>query len=91
MMTFEQVMAIIEPFAQYADIEVEDGDIYVSVHDFDGFDDDWSEIMIDYDTDLEDSILEVLDAECVSSTDGMYPTWVFDGFTVHWEYESYDI
>ena len=68
-----------------------DGTIQVTVLDFEGFDDDWNEVMRDYDEvaieQMEDTLAEV--ANKVESD--FYTVYHFDGFKVVIDYTSYDI
>ena len=65
--------------------------LYVSVHDFEGFDADWEEVMVDYDEDSVDELEEWLEEHCVSSYGDFYSFYEFDGFVVQFGYDSMDI
>lgn len=90
-MTLEMVLKGLEALG--ADVEYEvtsEGDVEVTVQDFGGFDEDWSEIIVDY-TKAVDEFEELLEAECVSHEGDLYTYYQFDGFTVVWGYASFDI
>ncbi len=66
--------------------------LHVTFEDFEGFDDDWSEIFRDYDNeDAVDAFCEMLHAECLSFEDDFYVLYHFDGFDVEIGYASFDI
>lgn len=92
MMTFEMIMAAIEGLGDDVIYGVIDREIHVTLCDFEGFDDDWCEIMRDYDDEqaVED-FLQMLADECLSSDGDFYEYYEFDGFTVKLGYESFDI
>lgn len=91
MMTYEEVMALLETLGD--DVSISDcGDkIRVTVEDFEGFDDNWCEVMRDYDEDAVDEVLEALEAHCAEVVDDFYTDYYFDGFSVRIGYASYDI
>lgn len=92
MMTKEMVLELLAKAG--ADLSVEDwGDeISVDVNDFEGFDENWSEIDRELDNEeLVDEIEEILSAECVSEGGDFYHYYDFDGFSVKWGYASFDI
>ena len=91
MMTYEDVMALLETLGD--DVSISDyGDVIrVTVEDFEGFDDNWSEVMRDYDEDAVDEVLEALEAHCAEVVDDFYTDYHFDGFSVRVGYASYDI
>lgn len=92
MMTFEKMIAAIEALGDDALYDVVDRRIDVTLRDFDGFDDDWCEVMRDYDDEQAvENFLQMLDDECLSSSDDFYKDYEFDGFTVSLGYESFDI
>lgn len=92
MMTFEMMVAAIEALADDALYDVIDGEIHVTLYDFEGFDDDWCEIMRDYDDEQAvEAFLQMLADECLSSDGDFYEYYEFDGFTVKLGYASFDI
>lgn len=69
-------------------------DNYISVdfNDFDGFDEDWSEIDREYDNPQKVAEMsKFLEDNCSSKEDDFYTTYHFDGFDVVVGYTSYDI
>ena len=93
-MTIEKVMELL---ATAEDLDAalledcEEKEIAVTVLDFGGFDDNWSEIMLDYDEDKVNEIYEILSKKCKSMEDDFYTDFHFDGFYVHWGYASFEI
>ena len=76
------------------DVDFFDNDdmIYLTLQDFEGFDDEWNEIMRNYDNpDAVDALLDWLDANCISKVEPFYTTYHFDGFNVLLGYASFDI
>lgn len=66
--------------------------IHLTINDFEGFDNNWNEIMRDYDNpNAVDALLDWLNANCVSKVNELYTTYSFDGFAVHLGYASFDI
>jgi len=91
-MTYEMMIATIEALGADASYYEHDGIIDVTLQDFEGFDDDWDEIMRDYDDsqaviDFED----MLEDECLRKSGDFYVTYYFDGFAVELGYSSFDI
>ena len=65
--------------------------IYVTIEDFEGFDEDWNEQMVDYDA-AEVARMEQRLAEVANEVEeGFYNYYHFDEFTVIVGYASYDI
>ena len=93
MMTKEMMIAAIEALG--ADASLWDKEAYclnVTIEDFDGFDDDWSEIDREYDDpEAVAAFLEMLETECVSLEDDYYVIYHFEGFDVKIGYASYDV
>ena len=64
----------------------------VTMEDFEGFDDDWDEVMRDYeDEELVDTFLEALEEQALRVVGDFYTTYYFDGYAVQIGYASYDI
>ena len=94
MMTREMVMELLATAdADLSVWEYSDGSqISVTVEDFEGFDDDWSEIDRELDDEeLVDSIQEQLEASALAVSGDFYRYYQFDGFVVCWGYASFDI
>lgn len=80
-------------YTDWTSLEVEDN-TYISVYfnDFDGFDEDWSEIDREYDDPSKvEKMLNFLEENCSSKEDDFYTRYYFDGFYVKVGYSSYDI
>lgn len=73
------------------DYEDEDSVLYVTVEDFEGFDEDWCEIMREYDVDAIQKVIAWLEEHCVSQEDCYSIYYYFEGFEVRFGYASYDI
>ena len=66
-------------------------ELVITVDDFEGFDDDWSETMRDYDEEAVDGLIEWLEEHCISEDGDFYSYYHFEGFIVQLGYSSYDI
>lgn len=92
MMTREMVLELLATLGSDVDVyERMDGTIRVTVQDFEGFDEEWSEVEGDYDEDAVDAVYERLEAEASEVSGDYYRYFQFDGFTVVWGYASMDI
>lgn len=92
MMTYEQVLKMAEALEDDARVYDFEDCICVDFNDFKGFDDDWSEIMRDYDdADAVKAFEEMLKAEAEEINEDFYTTYCFKGFFVKVGYTSYDI
>lgn len=77
-----------DAFIEYTD---NNGVIHILIDDLIGFDKNWEGICRDYNRpDLVDALFNLLD-HAISKTEGMYPVYTFEGFTVCVGYHSYDI
>ena len=89
---FNTVMTMVNACKDDVDFKIEQNTIYLTVDDFIGFDEDWNEIMRDYDHPEEvRTLLDWLDNNCISQTDDLYVVYSFNGFTVHLGFTSFDI
>ena len=92
MMTREMVLELLATLGADVDVyERMDGTIRVTVQDFDGFDEEWSEMDRDYDEDAVDAAAERLEAEASEVSGDFYRYYQFDGFMVVWGYASMDV
>ena len=92
MMTFEMMIAAIEALGNDAFYDVVDEEINITLNDFAGFDEDYCEIMRDYDNEQAvENFLKMLANECISFKDNFYKDYKFNGFTVNLGYASFDI
>ena len=90
---FETIYTILTRLATSGDADwsVNGNAFRVDLNDFDGFDDDWSEIDREYeDPDMVEALMEVLD-QANDSDGGFYETFFFDDCTLKLGYTSYDI
>lgn len=93
MMTREMVLELLATAGEDLTVDTySDGYIVVTVEDFEGFDEHWSEVdrVLD-DEDLVESIYETLEDEAQETEGDFYQYFQFEGFTVRWGYASYDI
>lgn len=65
--------------------------VSLTIEDFLGFNDDWGEDYADYDTDVEDEMMEWLKTNCNEYISGFYHIYRFDGFYISLGWSSYDI
>lgn len=92
MMTYEQVLTMAKALGNDAIVFDFEGNISVDFNDFEGFDNDWSEIMRDYDdANAVEAFEKMLRTEALEVDDDFYTTYYFDGFTVNVGYTSYEI
>ena len=89
-MTKVEVMAMLATVKDIEVYEYEDGDIDVTIQDFEGFDEDWSEIIVDVDASVE-VMEDWLAAHCVSQCHDYYSEYEFEDFTVCVGCSSMDI
>lgn len=92
MMTREQALALLETAGRDIDYSEQEDEISVEVYDFIGFDEDWSEIMREFDDEeLVDEIYAKLEQEAISVEGDFYRYFDFGDFTICWGYASYNI
>ena len=92
MMTREMVLELLATLG--ADVEVDEcgSDVRVTVQDFEGYDEHWSEVDRELDdADAVDAVFERLVTEALDDDGDFYHYFQFDGFTVVWGYASMDI
>lgn len=64
----------------------------ITFNDFDGFDEDWSEVMREYDNpNLVDEVIDFLDKHCLSQEGDFYHYYNFGDFVAQVGYTSFDI
>ena len=73
------------------EIDEEKPELVITIDDFEGFDEDWSEIMRDYDVEAVDGLIEWLEEHCISEDGDFYSYYHFEEFDVQLGYSSYDI
>jgi hypothetical protein len=92
----EIIIAMLEKMSEDVDyrvreIEDEKPELVITVEDFEGFDDDWSEVMRDYDEEAVDGLIEWLEEHCISEEGDLYSYYQFEEFDVQLGYTSFDI
>jgi len=90
---FEEMMKMVQPLVKTNDASFEfyGGRYHLTINDFEGFDDDWNEIMRDYDEEKVDILLEWLKNHASSVNMDYYELYHFNGFDVEIGFTSYDI
>ena len=69
-----------------------DGTLSVTIEDFEGFDDDWSEVERDFDdAQAVEDFTDMLEEEALSQEGDFYTLYHFEGFDVELGYASFDI
>ena len=92
MMTYEMMVTTLEALGEDVSYSVQDGFFRVTLEDFEGFDDDWSEVEREYDDpEAVERFEEMLEAECSSQEGDFYVVYHFEGFDVQLGYASFDI
>ena len=90
---FEMLVMVLDRLADSGDcrFSVDGTEFDVTMCDFDGFDDEWDEVMRDYeDEEMVDALFELLDrAERVEGD--FYHTYYFEDCTLELGFDSYDI
>ena len=92
----EIIIAMLEQMSEDVDYRVRECDdelpeLVITVDDFEGFDEDWSEIMRDYDEEAVDGLIEWLEEHCISEDGDFYSYYHFEEFDVQLGYSSFDI
>ena len=92
----EIIIAMLEKMSEDVDyrvreIEDEKPELVITVDDCEGFDEDWSEIMRDYDVEAVDGLIEWLEEHCISEDGDLYSYYHFEEFDVQLGYSSFDI
>lgn len=82
-------LAEVEDVSVY--VRADGEEIVVTVEDFDGFEEDGSEIDREYDVEKVDALEEWLEEHCEREHGDFYTYYEFDGFSVEWGYASMDI
>lgn len=68
------------------------GVIEIDFNDFEGFDEDWNEVLRDYDNpSMVSELLDFLSNNCKEVIKDFYTTYIFNDFQVVVGYASYDI
>lgn len=89
---FDTLMTLIDACENDVDFFEEGGMIHLTIDDFEGFDDNWNEVMRDYDNpDAVDTLLNWLNENCAFKVDEFYTIYSFDNFAVQLGYTSFDI
>jgi hypothetical protein len=93
MKMMEIIIAMLEEMTDDVDYYVRHNgaELVITVEDFEGFDDDWSEVMRDYDGEAVERLIEWLEEHCISEEGDLYSYYHFEGFDVQLGYTSFDI
>ena len=92
----EIIIAMLEKMSEdveyyVCEVEEEKPELVITVDDFEGFDEDWSEIMREYDEDAVSALIDWLEEHCISEDGDLYYEFHFEEFNVQLGYSSYDI
>lgn len=91
---FEEMMAMVEALVAVEDVYFDfyGGQYHLTVNDFEGFDQDWDEVMREFVDEAGVNALLTWMEEHASSIEGdFYRQFHFDGFDVEVGFTSYDI
>ena len=91
MMTYVEVMELLQTLGDDMDISERDGDIIAVVQDYEGCDDCGREYYRDYDEDAVDAVYDRLEEAALRVEGDFYRYFIFDGFEVQWGEASMDI
>ena len=92
MITIDTIIAQLDAVAQDVTYWVGEGTIFVTIEDFEGFDENWSEIDRELvDADAVDAMLDWLQTHADSYTDDYYLVCQFGEWEVSVGYSSFDI
>lgn len=93
-MTRNEVIELLNANAtefDFIDWDDVDNSIDIEVNDFEGFDDNWAEIIRDYDREVVEKVYDTLKDNCVECIEDFYTTFKFEDFEISWGYASYNI
>lgn len=85
------VLEKLEELKVDVEYEVRKNRIFVTILDFEGFDDEWEEIYRDYDEDAVDNFLEWLEEQCDELVGYYYQHYQFNDFIVEVGYKSFEV
>lgn len=93
MMTREMVLMLAEQCGEDVEVSINnDGSIDLTFVDFIGFNEDWEEEFREYDNENAiDTLIEVLEKNCIEITKNLYVTYSFENFFVTVGFTSFDI
>ena len=93
MMTREMMVEVLEGLGADVSYKVTKEGFRVVIEDFEGFDENWSELDREYeDPEAVDCFEEMIETESMYYTDDdYYPLYHFEGFTLQLSYASADI
>lgn len=88
----KDIIITIVDACDFASYRINENDIYITFHDFAGFDDHWNEIDNEnYNEDVCDYILTLFDNNCIKAVHDFYTYYKFVDCEVKIDYTSYDI
>lgn len=91
-MTKVEILKMLNDLGDDAYVHEYNGKISVDFNDFEGFDEDWSEVMRDYDNpEKVQQVIDTLQRTAITIKDDFYTTYYFEDFSVTVGYTSYDI
>ena len=91
-MTTETITAQLDRISADSSYDIVDDCIYLTIHDFEGFDDDWSEIARELvDAAAVEEVLDWLEENADSADGDLYEYYHFGDIVVEVGYTSFDI
>lgn len=91
-MTIDTITAMLDTIATDSWYDIIDNHIYLTINDFEGFDDDWNEIEREYeDEEAVDNVLDWLKENADEITGDFYCDYRFGDIIVRVGYTSFDI
>lgn len=91
-LTKKEFMEMVKALGNDVDTwEDKKGMIHLTVHDFEGFDEDWNEVKSEYEEDKVEDFLDTLEEEAIEAYGDFYRYCEFKEFSVKIGFESMDI
>ena len=89
----EIIIAMLEEMTEDVDyyVRYNGTELVITVDDFEGFDENWSEVMRDYNEEAVERLIEWLEEHCISVDGDLYSYYHFEEFDVQLGYTSFDI
>lgn len=92
MMTINEITKRLDTLGNDVCYDVYDDKLEITLNDFEGFDDDWEEVMREFDNpEAVDAMIEWLRVNANKVIDDFYTEFHFDNFVVEVGYASFDI
>lgn len=85
------VLEQLKKIEEWATVTEYNDEVEVVINDFDGFNDNWEEVEVEYDEEAVEEVEEWLEEHCERSVCDFYSRYYFEGFCVCISRESDDI